>query len=379
MTIITLAPKGSFHIGEPIGIERQGSLAYIPSDTLFAALVTAWAQTGELARWLPQLSESPPPLLLTTAFPCLYTGDGEHPQATLRFFPRPMVRINASQDSKNAAGKDLKKTAWVSERLFAQLARGDAIDRALLDTRCFGPGGIWVTPEDLPRDAAPKRQSAKDEKPTLCMDAEDRISPLWKQWDTPRVTVDRVSGASHLYHIGRVTTAEHVGFWFALRGDAALVAAVQRALALLADSGLGGLRSTGHGAFTWDATQDELPTHGQSAYAVTLSRYAPRDAAEVKQALQCPQTAYSLVNVGGWCVDDAQHAWRRKSVRLISEGGVIGNSACGRLVDVTPERPRDWQEAATPWPFNARKVYRYGYAFTIGIAASALPEEVTHA
>lgn len=380
MTIITLAPKSSFHIGEPVGIERQGGLAYIPSDTLFAALVTTWAETGELTRWLPQLNASPPPLLLTSAFPCLYNGSVEKPQATLRFFPRPMVKINASKEAKDTGGKDFKKAAWVSERLFERLVRGDTVDEALSNERCFGPGGIWVTPEELPHDAAQRRKGAEDEKPTLRVDAEDRLKPLWKQWDTPRVTLDRVSGASQLYHIGRVTTADQVGFWFALCGDAEVVAAAQRALALLADSGLGGLRSTGHGAFTWSAAQDDLPRmHGQSAYAVTLSRYAPYDAAEARRTLQCPHTAYSLVNVGGWCMDDVHHAWRRKTVRLVSEGSIIANDARGRLVDVTPERPREWQEAATPWPFNARKVYRYGYAFTVGITASALPEEVTYA
>jgi len=373
MTIITLAPKGSFHIGEPVGIERQGGLEYIPSDTLFAALVATWAQTGELTRWLPRLGASPPPLFLTSAFPCLYAGGVVNPRAVLRFFPRPMVKINASETAKETAGKDLKKVAWVSERLFERLVRGDAVDNPLLDARCFGPGGVWVTPEDLTQ----RHKGTKETNVDLRLDAEGRLKPLWKQWDTPRVTLDRVTGASMLYHIGRVTLAENVGFWLALRGDTELVAAAQRALALLADSGLGGLRSTGHGAFHWSANDADMPDVGKSDYAITLSRYAPRDKDEIRQTLQQPHAAYNLVSVGGWCVDAAQHAWRRKTTRLVGEGGVVGNCAVGKLVDVTPEKPSGWQDAATPWPFDEQKVYRYGYAFTVGIAAAALPEEVS--
>ncbi len=360
MTIITLAPKGSFHIGEPVGIERQAVLTHIPADTLFAALATTWAQSGRdvnalLARFT---AAAAPPLLLTSAFPCLYDTNLKN---TLRFFPRPQVRLNAAKEKIEAAGKGLKKAAWVSEQLFGQLCQGKSIEAAL-DKRCFGPGGLWVTPEDLTH-------------PLLPLDAEERLKPLWKQWDAPRVTLDRVTGASTLYHIGRVTLAAQVGFWFALHGEAPLVNAVTEALAVLADSGLGGLRSTGHGAFDWTSTDATLPGMGDSGYAVTLARYAPRDKDEAAQTLQQPRTAYTLVNVGGWCVDDENHAWRRRSVRMISEGSVIGSTAVGQLADVTPIKPDKWQDAATPWPFNLRKVYRYGYAFPIGIATDALPEE----
>ncbi len=382
MTIITLAPKGSFHVGEPIGIERQQVWSHIPSDTLFAAFVTVWAQTGELDKCLPRLCSSPLPLLLTSAFPCLYTGEEDGPQAMLRFFPRPMVKINASDQAKDAVGKELKRAAWVSERLFARLLRGENVDDALND-RCFGAGAVWVDPRDLEESSTQRRRGAgEDGISRLRLNAEGRLKPLWKQWDAPRVTLDRLTGASTLYHVGQVTMAERVGLWFALRGEADLIDAVMRALAVLSDSGLGGLRSTGHGAFVWGQTKGDLPAANDSGYAVTLSRYAPHDADEVVTILQRPQTAYSMVNVGGWCTDDVQHAWRRRAARLIAEGSVIAcpGGVLGQLLDVTPKESTDWQDEATPWPFNdTRRVYRWGYAFPIGVATAALPEEVENA
>lgn len=364
MSFITLAPKGSFHIGEPVGIERQAVLTHIPADTLFAALCTAWAQGGEdvtalLSYFMPG---SAPPLFLTSAFPCLYRHVDGKPQSVLRFYPRPMVKIVASKEAIDAAGKDLKKAAWVSEQLFQHLCAGKSVEKAL-GNECFGPGGVWVTPEDLLEDSTQRRRNA--EPTALRLDAEGRLKPLWKQWDVPRVTLDRVTGASTLYHIGRVTLAENVGLWFAARGDVSLL---RGALDRLADSGLGGLRSTGHGAFTWGWTEEDIQATGNSGYGVTLARYAPCGKDEVRQTLQQPHAAYSLVSVGGWCVDDAQHAWRRQAVRMISEGSVIGipHASLGQLVDVAPKSVMN------------RPVYRYGYAFPMGIAPAALPEEVAY-
>ncbi len=373
MVMITLAPKGSFHIGEPVGIERQAVLTHVPADTLFAAIATTWAQNGRdvnalLSRFTDTVT---PPLLLTSAFPCLYDHDF---QTVMRFFPRPWVKLNAGQEAIEAAGKDLKKAAWVSEQLFWQLCTGENIEAAL-NKQCFGPGGLWVTPEDLTQS----RQDVAEGHPTLPLDAEERLKPLWKQWDTPRVTLDRVTGASLLYHIGRVTPVTQVGFWFALQGEAALLEITTEALTILADSGLGGLRSIGHGAFEWRMTNTSLPAVSGSAYAVTLSRYAPRDANEAAQTLRQPHSAYRLTNVGGWCVDDSQHGWRRRAVRMVAEGSVIGADAVGQLVDVTPNKPKNWQDDITPWSFSSsRRVYRWGYAFPIEIAPAALPEEVNY-
>ncbi len=357
MATITLAPKGGFHVGEPVGIERQRVLGHIPADTLFAAFVTAWAERGQVAARLAPFLNGAPPLRLTSAFPCLYD---EGPRATLRFFPRPLVRINADHDARERAGKRLKQAVWVSETLFWRLCRGDDVSDVCTDD-CFAPGGVWITPQD---------------RATWPLDAEGRPEPLWKQWNVPRVTLDRVTNASTLYHVGRLSLRENVGLWFAVRGDVSLI---HSALDILADSGLGGLRSVGHGAFAWGESTDEdwEQSSADSGYVVTLSRYAPPNAKEIEAVLCAPRSAYRLESVGGWCVDDQQHAWRRRAVRMVAEGSVLGAGAVGHLVDVTPAKPGNWQDDVAPWPFGpSRRVYRWGYVFPVQIASAALPEEV---
>jgi CRISPR-associated protein Csm4 len=131
-------------------------------------------------------------------------------------------------------------------------------------------------------------------------------------------------------------------------------------LNLLQDSGIGGLRSTGHGGFTVRGIEQPDVQRPQRGYGVCLSRYAPRDAGEIAQALQAPASAYAFVTVGGWCQDDAGKAWRRKGVRLVAEGACLGAAARGHLVDVMPQG------------VMARAVYRYGLAFCVPVNDAAL-------
>ena len=367
MPIVTLAPRGALHVGEAVGIERQKVLTYVPSDTLLAALLTAWAQLGRVAEILPHLQKADPPLKLTSAFPCLYTINEKGVQSTLRFYPRPLVHIKASEECKEQAGKKLTQAAWVSDSLFYRLCRGEDVSDACQD-EFFGPDGLWCDPSDA-HHLADWRTTRGD------------LRPLWKVDVVPRVAVDRVTNASTLYHAGRVLFAHRVGLWFGLRlATDEIEAPLRQALDLLADAGLGGLRSIGHGAFRWGWQDQDLPRIGQEDYAVTLSRYAPRSADEISHTLRVTHSAYKLVTVGGWCADDQGHPWRRQRVRMVTEGGVIGcrSQPAGWMVPVTPRQPEGWQEEVTPWPFgkngDGRQVYRWGHAFLLPVAKAALSE-----
>jgi len=373
MAVVTLAPRGALHVGEAVGIERQRVLTYVPSDTLFAALLTAWAQLGRAEEMLAHLQGTRPPLTLTSAFPCLYTANEQgRPQATLRFYPRPMVRINASDENKAKVGKKLTRAAWISDTLFHRLCQGEDVTNACQDD-FFGPGGLWLDPADASRLDDDRR------------DPQGNLRPLWQVDVVPRVALDRVTNASTLYHTGRVLFARQVGLWFGLRLAAdGLEAPLRQALDTLADAGLGGLRSVGHGAFRWGWQEKDLPRADQTDYAVTLARYAPRDAGEITHTLRVERSAYKLVTVGGWCVDDHGHPWQRQRARLIAEGSVIGHHSqpAGWMVPVTPRKPKGWQQDATPWPFGengrGRQVYRWGYAFLLPVAEAALPSEANH-
>jgi len=366
MPLINLNPRGPVHVGEHVGIERQRVVGHIPSDTIFSALFAAWAALGMLDEVLALPWDSQPPLLLTSAFPRFLNPSDKGAGGTiLRFYPRPMVRIRADRARLDALGKGLTRTEWVSETLFRRMCSGEDVTVAC-NARCF-TSFAWFHPDDL------------DRLPQHLRMAVEAGATFWARDVVPRVTLDRVTNASNLYHVGLVAFGPEAGLWFSVRLlQPEFRAHLTAALSFLSDAGLGGLRSTGAGSFSWAWGDEEEPPTTGTGYAVTLSRYAPRDADEIAMALQSPHAAYRLVNVGGWCQDDSGHSWRRRQIRLVTEGSVIGATsgvAQGKMARVTPLPPPDWNDAVRPWPFGAgREVYRWGYAYLWGVGADALPE-----
>jgi CRISPR type III-A-associated RAMP protein Csm4 len=363
MPRVILKPTGAFHVGLDTGDERQKVLAYVPSDTLFSAMMVTWAQAGRADEVVKQFAGRPP-FALTSAFPCLLAQD-DPLRAVVRLLPLPLVRL---PDDDALPPKKKKRLRWVSWGVFEKLCQAEPLTGELADENFLQGGKVWLL-------AGERQEIAKEWK------RDPDAAPWWKENEVvPRVALDRATNASNLFHTGRVTLAQGVGLWFALEGAelGRLTPLIESALAQLADSGLGGLRSTGHGAFVWNWDPHPgpacAPRAGEGAFAVTLARYAPRDADEAARALQPRGASYQLTTVAGWCQDDALHPWRRRRVRMVTEGSVIGwpgapaSASAGALVDVRPT-----QEPARS-RFTARGVYRYGYAFPVGVRREALRE-----
>lgn len=330
MALYTLTLRAPLHLGEFIGIGREAAREWIPSDSLFAALVATWAQTGVDLDTVLQGDQSP--LTLTSAFPWA---------AQVRFYPCPprMPEFVAEEFESKA----LRKIRWLSQIVLDTLR-----DRQLPKREFLHNGSVWLT-------AGERQQIADALKP-------ENGEPLqmWRQQVVPRVTVDRMSNASNLFHSGRVLFASNCGLWFATRGDTTLI---EPGLKYLQDAGLGGLRSTGHGAFTFEAQANDLPAEDDGP-VFTLSRYAPQTDDELL-GLKNKNSAYALVRVGGWCEDANGNHWRRRAVRLVAEGALLPSRAVGKLVDVRPEN--------VAWAGPERKVYRSGLVF--GLPAGHLWEE----
>jgi CRISPR-associated protein Csm4 len=333
MPIFDLTLRGPFYLGEFVGINREATLDWVPSDTLFAAMVTIWVQQGvDVSGRLAKFDQGSLPLLLTSAFP----RAGE-----VRFYPAPPRKPQRLFDVLSP--KALKKIAWLSQGVLDQLVRRDSVLEHDAARNFLHGGSIWLTSKE--RDAI---------DPLLSLDDEGRLS-LWRKQIVPHVTIDRVDNAPNLFHTGRVTFGPGCGLWFGVRGETDWVRAALRSLA---DEGLGGLRSTGHGAFTFTEVSSDLPLVKGDQWGLCLSRYAPQTETEITQGIQQPQSTYQIVTVGGWCQDDAGHYWRRRSVRMLAEGAILPASARGGLVDVRPLKPEDWLGPQRP-------VYRSGLAFLI--------------
>ena len=332
MPIYDLTLHSPLHQGEFVGIERESVLEWVPSDTLWAAIVSTWNALGfDTAARLAGCENggSTTPFIVTSAFP--RAGD-------LRFYPAP-PHLPAHVGLEEL-GKRAKKIRLLSLGVLQALCAGQT--PPCQEENFLHGGNLWLTTQEL------------DRARSLLQEDESGNMVFWRRQTVPHVTIDRTSNASNLFHTGRIVFAKNCGLWFASRGQDEWVS---QAINYLSESGLGGLRSTGHGAFTWKQGSDDLPAV-DSGWGLCLSRFAPASEDEVRKGLQEPASSYRLITVGGWCQDDQGHPWRRRSIRLVAEGALLPAQLQGKLVDVRPLEPETWLGEQRP-------VWRNGLALFI--------------
>jgi len=367
LNIYTLRPRGALHVGQH-GIGQEETACHVPAGTLFAALVATWVGAGGKGeRWGELFPRAGAPFLLTSAFP--HAGG-------VRFYPLPQVNLVPLGVEAGERRKELRQIAFVSEGILGRIVAGESL-AGYLPPPGRDPGAgvflqgkaLWLTAQEIPLLPRAMRTLAgpagrEKERPARAL----QHLHVWKTDKVPRVTVNRINSASNLFHTGRVTFAPGCGLWFgvewrrpeATMGDGVTCReALERALSLLADGGLGGERAVGYGAFRWEhggsvSWPDPLP----GAPYLTLSRYHPRPD-EAPAAFTGDPVAYSLVAVAGYLQTPAGAAQRRRRLWLAAEGSVLRAVGDGPYGDVTDVRPR---VGDFPHP-----VWRYGLACPIAI------------
>ncbi|MGB9776708.1 MAG: type III-A CRISPR-associated RAMP protein Csm4 [Anaerolineae bacterium] len=367
LTVYRLTFRGGFHLGAH-GVNLEESAEHIPSDTLFAALVDAALRTGAGAEDFSQpFREGDPPFLLTSAFP--FAG-------SVRFFPMPVPLDRwFGPETLRERSKDLKKVRFVSEALFRRMLDGERMDGWLFpeDEQADPERGValqggvfWLTVEEAQSLPDPMRIIDPATRRAIAPRAL-RYHRVFASGQVPRVTLDRMTSASSIFHAGRVSFSPGCGLWFGVcwrTSDAALQGLVLQALTVLADDGLGGERTVGYGGFWWeDAGSLTLPDPADGGLLWLLSRYHPRSA-ELPGALT-DSPGYTLTAVAGWLRSWQGAAQRRQRLWLVAEGSLIRAVGSGPWGDLTDVRPRYRNpEGDLPHP-----IWRYGFA--LGAAAVA--------
>ncbi|MEA3396266.1 MAG: type III-A CRISPR-associated RAMP protein Csm4 [Chloroflexota bacterium] len=362
LTIYRLTFSGGLHVGER-GVNLEEHSVRVSAGTLFAALVAVWRRMGHdpSAFGAPFLQQQPP-FLLTSLFP--FAGD-------VRFFPLPVpLARRFTADVLQKRRKDIQDIRFVSEAILRKLLAGEPLDEWLFPESTTAEstkgvalqGGIfWLTAAEIQKLPARLRRRQGKYHALRCLKiyAADKV---------PRVTIDRITSASELFHVGRVRFMPGCGLWFGVDwrapervvGDSGLTyrAAFARVLLLLGEDGLGGERSAGYGAFeSVSGGTLSLPDPEPGAPLLLLSRYHPREA-ELPDVLTGPETAYTLIPKGGGVQTWDGAARRRKRLWLLAEGSVIqiaGSGPWGDVVDVQPD--------GFPHP-----VWRYGFALGAALA-----------
>ncbi len=328
MPIYDLKLRGALHQGEFLGIHRESILDHVPSDSLFAALVTAWARLGaEMETYLQGFSPGErAPFRLTSAFPRA---------GKVRFYPVP-PRL---PEIEGLEYKQAKKIRWLSAGVLEKLITGKTPS---IEPENFLHGkSTWFTSSEF------------SEIKELLQFGIDGTPALWGEQISPRVVVGRLDNVSNLFFAGRMVFAPQCGLWFGARGE---TSRIDEALSILQDDGLGGLRASGHGAFDWKKSNEEL-AEAPKGWGYSLARFAPQK--EEIGVIKNEKSAYRLETVHGWCKDDTGKAWRRRAVRMLAEGALLpAEGLQGDIVNVRPAGVGDWLS-------KERAVYRAGYAFLI--------------
>jgi CRISPR-associated protein Csm4 len=231
------------------------------------------------------------PFALSSAFPFLHYGG-----AKVRLYPKPRIQELRSKQveplaewekkQRSALGpfqratvaviekaKQVKGATYVSENLFEQIVRGETdthrlceqlVERGSADDDVVRWGKALIT------HAERKRVKAEE------------LNDFESEGDTQRNQIERVALATvegrlfftHETFLHR----EWAGLWFALYTND--LNAFKPVLRYLADTGIGGDRSVGKGAF--DIRLDEIheldiPHADEPNCFITLSRYLPAD------------------------------------------------------------------------------------------------------
>ncbi len=355
LTIYHLTFPRGLHLGVG-GVESlENSLEYVPSDTLFAAMLDTWWYLGrDIKELLPGTDE--PAFRVTSAFP--FAG-------SVRFYPRPvdLQALFTRQTLKSeGAGKRLKKIRFISENLLLKAANGEYLDQYLFPEEEYEDpkkgialqgGALWILSEEV-KDLPENWRLNQNEWWLL------RRKTVFSFQTVPRVTVDRINSASNLFQSERVLFNVGCGLWFGVVGQ---FSELPYLLTALGESGLGGERTAGYGYFTHSRAMT-LDFLDPQSYAYLLSRWHPKDKNEVT-LLQKPGSAYKLEVVDGWLrTPELSPAQRRKPLWLVAEGSLIAGTPFGDAADVTPQ----YEDKDNPGRYThgvPHPIYRPGFALAL--------------
>jgi CRISPR type III-A-associated RAMP protein Csm4 len=181
----------------------------------------------------------------------------------------------------------------------------------------------------------------------------DEKLSVWETTTRPRVSIDRQTEESSIWHVETVQFNECCGLWFAVNYDSdETKQKIETILRVLVDNGIGGERNAGYGLFDFGEVALDIPTAEDSTQFVTLSPICPKSSEQLEHLLK-GDIAYNLNPLTGWVGSHGTYK-RRKQINMFAEGSVLNtcDEPVGRLVDLTPK--------GYPHP-----VYRYGYAWQV--------------
>jgi len=313
------------------------------SDTMYAAIMQAWALLGK-ADWIAK----DPPFTVSSLFPFAT----EINKNTVYFFPKPFALPEKEDDNKNPElSKKFKKIQYLDQAHFEKLLLGE-----------YNPApeslrGEYLTLLKFKEDYDNNTEGEKVKKELKFITSQV----------VPRIRWNRdESKDAEPFYMEKLYFSEGSGLWFLLVYENEEVKVrFEAGLNFLAEEGLGTDRNLGNGRFviTFDDFSLNIPT--EANYCINLSLHCPESSDVLKKHLINNQsdgfepdsfTGYELIKRGGW-ISEPFNTYRKLDIYMFAEGSVFRHRAnkifeMGVSHDVTPQIVSNIG--------NDRKVYRCG-------------------
>lgn len=312
--------RGPTHFGET-GIDLENVSEWISSDTIFSAIINSMSEfyrSDEVNELIAKFRQRPP-FILSSLF--LFNDERY-------FLPRPLDDSMVPSELKRNMGKELKKLKWLEAKDFLK----------------------WITSGVISEEDIKKMGSSQEE-----------YNQAFKTEIRPRVSLDRTTNNSNIYHAGYVHFYKNAGLYGIVAfNDIAYLNLYRELLTILGETGIGGEKTYGGGMFdviafkkVSDQFRSILECKTQSYTLLSLYHPSQEEYIGIEDSL----SAYNVVRKRGW-ISSGRYALplKRKSVGFLTEGSVFSKPLGGTVVDVTPDSP--------PSGLLNHRVYRYGYAFT---------------
>lgn len=330
----------SAHFGE-VGIGVEETSERVRSDTLFSALIVAYARLfgkDAVEDLLKSFDPSPPFRISSTFVYC----DDENKR--IDYLPKPLKFPRGYPIGNDLEfTKTYKKIHYLPLEVWQRWYQGNGFtndDR----TELIGYTNKTKTSGSL------NNAGIFD------------YSQTYQIHKTPKVAIDRTTRATNFYHTGFVQFDRSCGLYFLIEfinADQDLENRLHAALNLLGDEGLGGERSSGAGQFeaTWSDLSDTWKKLLNCSQPTDYSLISLLWQTPIPDTLHADRASYGILERGGWISSPfSGRQLRRKKVRMFVEGSVFPVRPDGQLADVTPYQFQ-----------KLHKIYRSGIAFSLPI------------
>lgn len=305
------------HFTAPLHISDQhddlgNSQKVIQSDTLYAALMSCLAKSGES---LPEDGDLG--FTVSSLFPYFQKNKDSAP---VYFLPIPMQSKRADLADASMA-KKVKKVQWVDSALYSTVLSGESLFDGTGKYIPYIQEG-YLTACELPEDVNGSKEFVRSEV-------------------SQRVTLDSRTGEDDAkpFFVDKIIFRHHAGFYFIAEGDTALL---EKALQVLSMEGIGTDRNVGYGFFKYTVDSLSIDLPDGASHQLSISLFIPESKEQLETLMNSEQVAYDFMRRGGWITSYPYMTLRKNAIYGFLPGSVFHReeneaaTVIGKIVDLKP-------------------------------------------